>query len=140
MAVDDACEGVGQVGERIDAIQLTGFDKGGDDCPVLGAAVGTCEQCIFPVERDGTDRALDDVVVEFDTAIIDEARQALPAGERIADGVGQLALLADQRELRAEPPFEGFRLRPALLLPNVTALLGAAATDVLLNRVRRLRR
>jgi hypothetical protein len=40
MAVDDAGERVGQVSKRIDVIQLTGFDQGGDDGPVLGAAVG----------------------------------------------------------------------------------------------------
>lgn len=46
-----------------------------------------------------------------------------------------LALLADQGELRAELSFEGFRQRPALLLPDEAALLGAAATDFLLNGV-----
>ena len=43
------------------------------------------------------------VVVELDTAIIDEARQTLPARERVADGVGKLALLTDQTELCAQP-------------------------------------
>ena len=79
MAVDDPCEDVGQIGKRIDVIQLTGFDQGGDGGPMLGAAIGACEQRIFPVERDRTDRTFDGVVVELDTAIIDEARQTLPA-------------------------------------------------------------
>jgi hypothetical protein len=79
VAVDDAGERVGQVSERIDVIQLTGFDQGGDGGPVLGTAVGACEQRIFPVECDRTDRTFDGVVVELDTAIIDEARQTLPA-------------------------------------------------------------
>lgn len=46
------------------------------------------EHRIFPVQRDRTDRALDGVVVELDTAIVDEARQPLPARERITDGSG----------------------------------------------------
>lgn len=50
-----------------------------DDGPVLGAAVGAREQCILPVERNRADRALDGVVVELDAALIDEARQPLPA-------------------------------------------------------------
>ncbi|MHC2440300.1 hypothetical protein ACVMB0_007675 [Bradyrhizobium sp. USDA 4451] len=79
MAVDDPDEGIGQIGKRIDVIQLTGFDQGGDDGPVLGAAVGACKQRILPVERNRADRALDGVVVELDAAIIDEARQPLPA-------------------------------------------------------------
>ena len=53
--VDDPGEAVSQVAERIDVIQLTGFDQTGDDCPVLGAAIGACDQRIFPVERDRTD-------------------------------------------------------------------------------------
>lgn len=79
MAVDDPGERVSQVGKRIDVVQLTGFDQGCDDGPVLGAAVRACEQSIFSIERDRTDRALYGVVIEFDTAIRDEARQALPA-------------------------------------------------------------
>lgn len=78
MAVDDPGERVGQAGKRIDVVQLTGFNQGSDDGPVLGTAVGTCEQRIFPVERDRADRALDGVVVELDTAVIDKVRQTFP--------------------------------------------------------------
>jgi hypothetical protein len=46
---------------------------------VLAGTIRACEQRIFPFERDGTDRTFDDVVVEFDTAIIDKARQTFPA-------------------------------------------------------------
>ena len=60
---------------------------------MFGAAIGSCEQRIFPIQRDGTDRTFDGVVVEFDTAIVDEARQALPARESVADGLGEFALL-----------------------------------------------
>jgi hypothetical protein len=77
MAVDDPGEDVDQVGERIDIVQLTGFDQRRDDGPMFGAAIGACEQRIFPVERDGTDGAFDGVVVEFDATVVDEARQAL---------------------------------------------------------------
>ncbi|MDA9421810.1 hypothetical protein XH97_06775 [Bradyrhizobium sp. CCBAU 53380] len=79
VAVDDPGERTGQIGERIDVIQLTGFNQRGDDGPMLGATVGACEQRVFPVERDRTDRTFDNVVVELDTAIIDKARQTFPA-------------------------------------------------------------
>ena len=68
---------------------------------MLGASVGTREQRVLPVERDRADGALDGVVVEFDAAVIDEARQALPARQGVADGCGQLAFLADQTEFCA---------------------------------------
>ena len=63
---------------------------------MFGATIGTCEQCILPIKRDGTDRAFDGVVVELDAAIIDEARQPFPARQGVPDGLGKLALLADQ--------------------------------------------
>jgi hypothetical protein len=78
------------LGERIDIVQLAGFDQRSDDGAVLGAAVGACEE-----------RAFEGAVVELDTAVIKEARQSLPARERIADGVGELALLTDQTKLCA---------------------------------------
>ena len=85
--------------ERIDVVQLAGFDQRSDDGAVLGAAVGACEERIFPFEDDRTDGAFEGAVVELDTAVIKEARQSLPARERIADGVGEPALLTDQTKL-----------------------------------------
>src|SRR2546430_4913891 len=96
---------------------------------MLGAAVRTCEQCIFPVERDGADGALDGVVVEFDAAIVDEARQAFPARQGVTDGLGELALLADQAEFCTQPRLKGIDSRPAFLLANGATLVGTAATD-----------
>src|SRR5258708_30437117 len=97
---------------------------------MLGAAIRTCEQCIFPVERDGADGALDGVVVEFDAAIVDEARQAFPARQGVTDGLGELALLADQPEFCTQPRLKGIDSRPALLLANAATPVGTAATAV----------
>jgi hypothetical protein len=58
---------------------------------MLGATVGAREQGIFPVERDRADRALDGIVVELDGTIVDDARQAFPTRERIADSLGKLS-------------------------------------------------
>lgn len=49
------------------------------------------------------DRSFDRVVVQFDAAVVDEARQAFPARQGIADGLGELALLTDQGEFCAQP-------------------------------------
>jgi hypothetical protein len=51
------------------------------------------------LRRQLLDGGASGVVVELDTATIDEARQKiLAARERVADGVGKLALLTDQTE------------------------------------------
>src|SRR5260370_42672778 len=101
---------------------------------MLGAAIGTCEQRIFAVQRDRSDGALYGVVVELDTAIVDEARQALPARQRVSDSLGELALLTDQGEFCAQPRFECIDQRPAFLAPDIAPFVGSMAADVLLSR------
>src|SRR3546814_13203055 len=47
MAVDDGGEGVGDVGDGIDAVQLAGGDDGGEERPVLGPDLMTGEQGVL---------------------------------------------------------------------------------------------
>ena len=55
---------------------------------MFGTAVGSGKQRVLATELDSTDRSFDRIVVEFDTAVINEARQPLPAREGVADGLG----------------------------------------------------
>src|SRR6478609_3520283 len=137
MTVGDPGEDVGQVRERVDIVQLTGLDQRGDSGPVFGAAIRTGEQRIFPVERDGADGAFDGVVVELDAAIVDEARQAFPARQRVADGFGKFALLADQAKFCPQPRFKGIDERSTFLLPDSATFVAAVATDALFDGVER---
>ena len=114
MAVDDLGDDVGEVGVRFDAEELAGLDQRGDDGPMLAAAVGAGEECVLAVQRDRPDRAFDDVGVDLDAAVVEEAGEPLPARERIADRFGELCLLTDQSELGAQPGFEFIDDRPAL--------------------------
>ena len=59
---------------------------------MFGAAIRSCEQSILSVERDRADGAFDSVVVELDAAIVDKARQAIPARQGVTDCFGELAL------------------------------------------------
>lgn len=103
VAGDDAGDDVGEVGVLVDAVELAGFDQRGDRGPVLSPAVGAGEECVLAIEGDGADGPLDDVGVDLDATLVEEARQASPARERVADRFGELALLADQGELPAQP-------------------------------------
>jgi hypothetical protein len=135
MTVDDAREDVGQIRERIDVVQLAGLYQGRDGGPMLGASVGTREQRVLPVERDRADGALDGVVVELDAAIVDEARQALPARQGIADGRSKLAFLADQAEFCAQPWLDRVGQGTAFQGSDRSALLGTSAPDIFLDGV-----
>src|SRR5664279_3018879 len=135
MTIDDPGEDVGQVHEWVDIVQLTGLDQRGDGGPVFGATIRTCEQSIFPVERDEADGAFDSVVVELDAAIVDKERQALPARQGVTDGFGELALLTDQSKFFPQPRFKGIDEWLTFLLPDGATFVGASATDVSLGGV-----
>ena len=50
MTVQDGLQGLGDVGGRIDVVQLVGCDDGGQEGPVLGADFMTGEQCVLSGE------------------------------------------------------------------------------------------
>ena len=101
MTIDDSSQDVGDIGKRIAVVELAGFDQGRGDGPVFGATVGSGKQRVLAIELDRTDRSFDCIVVKFDAAVIDEARESLLARDRVSDGFGELDLLADQTELGA---------------------------------------
>jgi hypothetical protein len=78
MAVDDLGNDVGQIGLRIDATEFAGLDQRSDDGPVLTAAVGAGEECVLAVERNRSDRSFDDIAVDLDATVVEEAGQAFP--------------------------------------------------------------
>ena len=106
--------------------------------PVLTATVRTGEASILSVQCDRADGALHDVRVDVDTAVVEEASEAVPTRARIADRFGELGLLADQAKLGAQPGFEIFDDWPTSDLADGTPLLGAAAGNVLLDSMRSL--
>jgi hypothetical protein len=58
---------------------------------------------IFSSQSNRTDRALDGVGVQFDAAIMQEARQTVPTRERVADRFGKRAVAWYKRKLRFKP-------------------------------------
>jgi len=77
--VGDLGDDVGEVELRIDITEFAGLDEGRDDRPMLTAAIGAGEQRILPVQCYRPDATLDDIGVDVDTTIIDEAGEAFPA-------------------------------------------------------------
>ena len=90
-----------------------------------------------PIERDRPDAALDDVGVDLDAAVLDEAAKAVPARERIADRLGELALPADAIEFFAKPHLKAVDDWPAVVAADGVALISAAAANVLLYHIER---
>jgi hypothetical protein len=61
---------------------------------------GRGEECVLAIEHDGADAALDNVGVELDAAIVQEAGKPVPVVEAVTDLVGDLCLDGDAAQTR----------------------------------------
>ena len=132
MPIDDLGDDVSQIGVGLDIVELAGLDERSDDCPVLAATIRAREERILAREGDWPDAALDHVRIDLNAAVVKKARQPFPAGECIADSLGQLALLADQAQLAPQPRLEGIDDGATLLLADAAARFSVTPPDVFL--------
>ena len=77
--IGDACEDVGEVGLRVDAVHLGGLDDGVEAGGALAAGVGAAEEIVLPAQNQGPHGALGGVVRHLQPAVGDVAGQRLPA-------------------------------------------------------------
>ena len=61
-----------------DPVKSAGFDQRRDDRPVLRSGIVTCEERVFSVERNWTDRPLNGVGIQFDAPVVKEQDQPVP--------------------------------------------------------------
>jgi len=123
VTIGETGERRGQPCVRVDAGEFAVFDERGDHRPVVAALVGACEQGILAVESQRADGALDGIVVEIDTAIIEEVDETVPAWERVADRLAEAALGADLSATGFEEPVQVVDDRTAALVTGVAALV-----------------
>ena len=81
-------------------------DERGESGPCLGTAFTAGEQVVLLSKAYRLDAALDRIAVYFNASVFDEARQAVPMVEGVADGFAQTGLLRDFQQPRLEPGFE----------------------------------
>ena len=135
--IDELVEDVGDVGLRLDVVELARLDQRGDAGPVFGPLVMTSEERVLAIENDRADAALDNVGVEFDASVVEEADEPFPMVQTITKFVGDPGLARDARQLMLEPGPERHDERFAVLLAHAATLVGACAPDRLLDRVER---
>ena len=137
MAVGKAGQRLGQPGVRVDAGELAVLDERGDNCPVVAAFVGSCEQGVFAVEGKRADGTLDGVVVEIDPAIIEEAREAIPAFEGIADRFAELGFGADLTAAGFEELVKVINDGAAALVADMATITCGETADLVFDGVER---
>ena len=92
---------------------------------MLAAVVGAGEEMIFAPERDRPDCALDDIGVDLDTAVVEEASKAVPARERVADCSGDGRFAGDGGKLGLEPKTQIVEERLGAALPRLATFEAA---------------
>jgi hypothetical protein len=95
--IDEPVEGVGDIGLRLDIVELASFNQRSDAGPVFGSLVISGEERIFAIEHDRPDSAFDDVGVELDAVVIEEADEPFPMVEAIAQILGEAGLAGRRR-------------------------------------------
>jgi hypothetical protein len=93
------------------------------------------EQRILAIQNKRTDASLDDVGVKLDAAVVEEPREPVPVVQGVADMLGDRRLARDAGELLLEPGLERQHERLAARLSDGAALIGAAASDRLLDGI-----
>src|SRR4051794_7150821 len=138
MTRDDPGEHVAQVGLRINAVHLASFDVSEAMIAQCSPpAIGAGEEMIFTPERDRPDCALDDIGVDLDTAVVEEASKAVPARERVADCSGDGRFAGDGGKLGLEPKTRIVEERLGAALPRLATFVGGKTANVGFDRIER---
>lgn len=83
----NGCEDAGQIAMRFDPFEFTGLNQGRDSGPVLCGPHRDRRRARFTGQGNGTDRALDWIVMELDSAVIQEPAQAIPVFGDVFQGL-----------------------------------------------------
>ncbi len=133
----DAVEHVGEIGLRIEAVQLCRLDDRHGAGQRFAAGVGTREEPVLPANADRAQGAFGDIVVDCHAAVGEEEAERGPAGQPLAERAGEVPFTGDPHDSAFGPGEEGLDLRGAVLLPRREAYLGGLPVDFTLNVVKR---
>jgi hypothetical protein len=131
--IGESCKDVGEVGLRIEAIELTGCDQCVDRGSTLGVAIGAGEGPIGAAERDAAQRPFRRVIRQTDASVLKQAREGGPASQAVSNRLGEFGARRQFRALRNEPDFELVDERPQSLLADGEPLGGGPTVDLALD-------
>jgi len=101
--VGDPRQDLAQVCLGIESVEFCRTNQAVDRGRTLASQVGTCEQVVFPAQRDYAQRPFRGVVVDFQTTIVTVTRQRRPQRQCIADGRCRIRLAGEFRQRNLEP-------------------------------------
>jgi hypothetical protein len=136
VASGHAVDHIGEVGFRIEAIELGALQDGVEDGGALAARLGAEEQEVLAGDGDGAQGPFGGIVVDRQPAVAGVAQQRLPAGERVLDGTSQRVLRRQSAALDTEPVAQRIEQRHGASLPRGQPSLRWLAGDLGLDRIK----
>jgi len=126
-------ENVGEPGVRVDVFEFACLDRGLDGCGATAARIGASESPVAAAERNAAQGAFGGVARQANPPVVEEARERRPAGQLVADRLGDLVLRRQPLVLRAYIRLErggaGLRIGLARCAPRLRRLTVDAALD-----------
>jgi len=129
----DALEGECQPSVWIDSVEFGCGQHGGYVGPTPSSAIGTREQSAFADDRVGSDGSLDNVGVDFDPAVCEEAFEGDSTRESIADRFGQSGISRQARQLTIEGCEDLAYDCARSFLSHPATMVGIVTADLLLD-------
>src|SRR3712207_9315130 len=100
MATCEPVEDGGDIGLRVEAVQLRGLGDGVDDRSALSPCIAADEQIVFPRNSYILQEPLGQVVVDRQPAVLDVAHQRIPAPQRILQRLAERGFARQRSEER----------------------------------------
>jgi hypothetical protein len=134
LEIDQTGEDIGEPSLRVDSRQFGCFDERGEDGLIFGAVIVSREESVLARQSLWAHWTLDDVGVELDAAIVEEARQAVPVPQPMAN------VLAVSEPPESRPSWCSKKLLRAPMIRRdlawrAAARIGTGAAHVLLDGV-----
>src|SRR3954469_8053183 len=132
---DHPLEHIGQIGVRVEVVQLRRVDQTGQDRPRPGSALTPSEECILPAQCNRPHGPFNRVRVHLDAAVLQEYGETGPVAEHILDRLNQARSAWKLGQGGHQLRFQAIQDRLRLGLPDSAPLGGAAPSDPRLNRI-----
>src|SRR6516165_9273681 len=113
-----AREHVSEPGLRIDGVELGRGNQSVDSGGTTTAFIGAGEGPVLTSDGDSPQFTFGGVVGQTNPSVIQKAREGVPAGEDVIDGLGRVVVLRQCGALLVEPSLKLSRERPTALLAH----------------------
>src|SRR5690242_19633495 len=130
MTMRQTIEHAGEVPFGVEVVQLCALDDRVQDCRAVTAAIGTEEQKILARDGDASQQSLRQIVVDAEPAVVDIARQSIPAAQPVLQRFAQRRFARQSSSLADRPDMECIEQRLAACLPLHPTLVSGSALDV----------